>query len=610
MTSPRFEKYYPIILGLLAFVLYANALRNEYSIDDNLVTALNPQVQKGIFGIPEIFASNYTSGTEKSFEYRPLTKATFAVEYTMFGENTFVGHLINLLLYCTTCIVLYRLTLTLFNSKGSVFALVATLIFLAHPTHTEVVNSLKNREELLSFLFCLSSIVFFIKNNETKNSRFFILAAFFYVLALFTKLTCLPFLLIIPLCIYYSGTNNYKAPLYSFLALSLLTASFFVVTNKLLPGTYSREVYYIENPIVAEGSFSTIIFNALQTMWFYLKLYVWPHPLSFYYGYDMFPVAKVISAGSALAFLLHGFMLTYALLNLHKRDLLAFAFIFYLLNMSMYYNIAYPVPGIVSDRALYVSSFGFSLVIALALTRLSFKKMVLLCMLITIPASIRTFSRNADWKDARTLLSGDIEHLRRSVKANLEYASILRHQWENEINISKKNQLAKNTIHHYAQALKIKPDLANPYNEIGKILFNHYDQHEEAQLYFAKAIQMMGSKSEFHFNLATGYVLSKEYDKAEKYFLRTLEIEPEYTKAYQNLFLVYMMQEKLQQAFKINSTLMEKIPNEAYPHFNFGKYYLAVGDSVTAKKYFENALLISPGNTEIMSILQSLNTRP
>lgn len=610
MKRKGIEKYHLIILGLLAFILYANTLRNEYSIDDNLVTALNPLVQEGIVGIPEIFASNYTSSTEKSFEYRPLTKATFAVEYTMFGENTFVGHLINLLLYCTTCIVLYRLTRTLFNSQGAVFALVATLLFLAHPTHTEVVNSLKNREELLSFLFCLSSIVFFIKNNETKNFHFFILATFLYVLALFTKLTCLPFLLIIPLCIYYACRNNYKAPLYSFLALSLVTASFFVITNKLLPGTYSREVYYIENPIVAEGSFSTIIFNALQTMWFYLKLYVWPHPLSFYYGYDMFPVAKVISTGSALAFLLHGFMLIYALLNLQKRDLLAFAFIFYLLNMSMYYNIAYPVPGIVSDRALYVSSFGFSLVIALALTRLSFKKMVLFCMVITIPASIKTFSRNADWKDARTLLSGDVEHLGHSVKANLEYASILKHQWENEINLSKKNKLAKTTIHYFGQALKIKPDLANPYNEIGEILFNHYNQHKKAQQYFAKAIQLMDGKAEFHFNLATGYVLSKDYNKAEQSFLRTLEREPEYTKAYHNLFLVYMMQDQLPKAFNINTILMGKIPNEAYPHFNFGKYYLAVGDRTTAKKYFENALLRSPGNAEIVTILQSLNTNP
>lgn len=603
------EKYYPHFLVLLAFVLYGNSLFNKYSFDDKLVTSIHPQVQKGIKGIPEIFSTNYASGYGDSFEYRPVTKATYAVEYELFGESPAISHLVNVLLYCFTCLLLYRITVSLFISQGSSFVFVAVLFFLVHPTHTEVVSSLKNREEILTFLFCLMSLVFFIKSVKQNNLYFFIPALLFYTLSLFTKLTALPFLLLIPMCLYFVGAENYRLPLRAFLAILSVTMIFLAGIFVFLPGTYNREVYFIENAIVAENSVAVIFLNALQTMWLYIKLCIFPHPLSFYYGYDVFPVAKKISPEIVISFLLHGFMVIYSIVKIWKRDILAFAFLFYLINMSMYFNLVFPAPGIIADRALYVSSYGFSILIAFILTKFFKKKIVFFCAPLVLLASFKTISRNSDWKNSLTLMSKDIKHLGRSAKANMEYASVLRDHWENEKDTAIKEKYAQKAIYYFRESLKIKPDMAIPYNETGKILFHHYHNYAEAKENFLKAVENLDTRAEYHFNLATAYAFLGDSKNAETYFLKTIQINPDDTKAFHNLFLVYMAGKNFESAYRINTKLLEKAAEEVYPYFNFGNYFLAVGDTTNAIRNFEKARSIDANSSEIRSVLESLEKR-
>ena len=44
------------------------------------------------------------------------------------------------------------------------FPFLTVMLFLAHPLHTEVVASLKNREEILSFLGVLLALKYFLKS--------------------------------------------------------------------------------------------------------------------------------------------------------------------------------------------------------------------------------------------------------------------------------------------------------------------------------------------------------------------------------------------------------------------------------------------------------------
>lgn len=76
--------------------------------------------------------------------------------------------------------------------------MIITLLFLAHPIHTEVVASLKNREELLSFLFGLSGIILFSKYYLIKNKSLVIVSTILLLaLSILSKESGVIFLLII-----------------------------------------------------------------------------------------------------------------------------------------------------------------------------------------------------------------------------------------------------------------------------------------------------------------------------------------------------------------------------------------------------------------------------
>jgi len=93
--SDRSHLYILIFLAAFCLLLYANTIPNDYSLDDELVTWTNPQVSKGIKALPEIFTTFYYQASGNvgtiAFGYRPLAKATFAIERSIFGVNPHIS---------------------------------------------------------------------------------------------------------------------------------------------------------------------------------------------------------------------------------------------------------------------------------------------------------------------------------------------------------------------------------------------------------------------------------------------------------------------------------------------------------------------------------------
>ncbi|MES2689833.1 MAG: tetratricopeptide repeat protein, partial [Bacteroidota bacterium] len=78
-------------------------------------------------------------------------------------------------------------------------AFIAALVFAVHPVHTEVVASIKNRDELLAFVFMLLAarhVHLFIK---TKRLPAWLLALLFFSLGMLSKKSIYPMVFILPL---------------------------------------------------------------------------------------------------------------------------------------------------------------------------------------------------------------------------------------------------------------------------------------------------------------------------------------------------------------------------------------------------------------------------
>jgi len=196
-------KYTLLLFIIIAFILYGKSIGHQFNIDDNYVVHNHKLVEKGIKGIPEIFTSRYHDERDLYFGYRPLTVAVFAIETSIFGENPPVHHFINILLYALLIIVLFRLLKKLFPEISANFIVISLLIFSAHPIHTEVVSSLKNREEIFCFLFAALSWMQMLKFYDSKKWKAFLLSLVFLGIAFLAKETAVIFVAVIPLSLFY-----------------------------------------------------------------------------------------------------------------------------------------------------------------------------------------------------------------------------------------------------------------------------------------------------------------------------------------------------------------------------------------------------------------------
>lgn len=225
---PGFLKKYKwdLLIVICSFLLYANSIPNEYNLDDELVTRNHRLTSKGISAIPEIFTSSYYQDqVGHEYEYRPIVLSSFAIENQFFGENPHLSHFINLLLYAFGCLLLFRCLLSIGSIWSYPISLTVVFLFMVHPAHTEVVDSIKNRDEILAFIFGMLSLYTAIKATLLKKKRIFIFTLLFYLLALLSKVTAISFVVLVPLFLLLFTEMEFIGIVILMFALVLITLS-------------------------------------------------------------------------------------------------------------------------------------------------------------------------------------------------------------------------------------------------------------------------------------------------------------------------------------------------------------------------------------------------
>ncbi len=196
-------KFYPLIVFVLAIVLYSNTIPNEYNLDDVLVTNNHRNTAKGLSAWKEILNEfYYEDDMGYRYGYRPVTHLSFALEHQLFGESPHISHSVNVLLYALLCLCIFYFLQALDPARGPTWAFLVAVIFAVHPIHTEVVASIKNRDELLSLLFAVLSLwsVLQLKKHITFfKSAFWLLVSFTcFVLSFYAKKSGISLVLLLP----------------------------------------------------------------------------------------------------------------------------------------------------------------------------------------------------------------------------------------------------------------------------------------------------------------------------------------------------------------------------------------------------------------------------
>ena len=153
---------------VLAVALAASvtALRNGFVYDDVQVIVENPLLHD-LGGLPRTLASPYWSPTVLDRLYRPLTSASFSVDWALGGGRPLSFHATNLTLH----LAVTALVLALGGLLLGPGAVVAALWFAVHPVHVEVVANAVGRSELLVAAGYVGAVLAYVAEGRVARTR-------------------------------------------------------------------------------------------------------------------------------------------------------------------------------------------------------------------------------------------------------------------------------------------------------------------------------------------------------------------------------------------------------------------------------------------------------
>lgn len=608
-----------LIFGF-AFLLYANTLTHDYTQDDAIVIYDNMFTTEGFSGIPGILKYDTFYGFFKvegkdklvaGGRYRPLTLVMFAVEYALFGENSFIGHLGNVLLYGLLGVVLYLLLLKLFSAKGDIpagalLALLTTLFFIAHPTHTEVVANIKGRDEIMTLLGSLAALLFSIKAFNTEKLWLNIVAGITFFLALMSKENAITFLAVVPLTYFVFTKAKFGKIAMQTLPFALAAALFLVIRGQVLGGNFGNEVSMelMNNPFlkIENGRWVTLGFGEkmatiIYTLGKYIQLLVFPHPLT----HDYYPRHVDLMSWRDWQVILSS--LTYVGLavlggiGLLKKRLWGYGIWYYLITLSIVSNIVFPIGTNMSERFLFMPSVGACLAACVCILLLAPSKegndllqekswVVIILAIVLLLFSAKTIHRNFAWKDNFTLFTTDVQvsknsaKLRNSVGGELSAAAIKLKD------PAKINAMLQEAVGHLKEAVKIHPTYKNAYLLLGNS-HNYLKKYEEAIGYYDQALRLDPSYTDAYNNRGITYrdaglfygQQQGDLAKSIQYLTEAQKVLPEDYETVFGLGVAQGMSGNIAQAISLFSKATQLQPNSAAAWRNLGNAYMNAGDT-------------------------------
>lgn len=548
---------FAIISFLIAFLFYGNSISNGFSLDDELVTTTDRKqhlnVEKGIGGIKDIFTSNYAIDGKQNYEYRPIVTLSYAIEWSLFSdhpERASISHFINVLLYAVCGILLFQLINVLFQGKASYFSAVVVILFMIHPIHSEVVNNLKNRDEMLSLIFALLAAIQAFKYIDKGHLYSIFIGLGFITLSILSKRSNLPFVVIVPMMVYFFREVNWKKIGTVFGVLILTQVFFKLIKVTSLKEENLRLFNYVENPLY-EMSFLERIPMYIYTNYLYIQKLFVPYPLGYYYGFNMIPIVTFSDWRFYLSLIFFMSLLGFAIYGFFKKSYYSFAIFFFFISIGGIANLITPMVGIFAERFTFTASISFCFVLVLLLYKLlkldildnkSNVKIYASIAIIALPSLIFTLNRNKDWKSKKSLYVADSNYLKNSAKSN----SLLGSEMQTEAYVLKKEgtfrftemmQKVDSAILFYDRSLDLYATYESNLNNRGALYYEFYFDYLESIKSFKVSTDYNKTYYEGMLNIGNAYCkMAEGYENLIKVIPLSTESKIEKTNAIDKLY--------------------------------------------------------------------------
>jgi Tfp pilus assembly protein PilF len=618
-----------LVVFVIGFALYANTIPHDYALDDRVVIAENTFTQKGLKGIGDILSHDSLSGffggqlrLVQGGRYRPLPLVAFAVEHQLFGLNPHISHLINILLYALTGIVLYGLLSTLLARSQSThrryFSLpfVATLLYVAHPLHTEVIANLKGRDDIMALLGALLALRYTIRYLDTSKAIYLVINFIVFFLALMSKESAMAFVAVIPLTVFFFTDHNLKRNFVSVTSLLLAAAAYMALRHAVLGGPRLETApELMNNPFLYSSKIQELA-TVLYTWLIYAKLLVFPHPLTFDYYPKQIAIIDLANLKAIASVLLCSALAVIAVAGFRKRRRISYGIWFYALTFLPVSNLLLNLGIFMGERLMYVPSLGFCFVVAYMLIcwapRLFKTKEIaryiisgvliaILCLYGTI-----VMSRNRVWANDYTLFTHDVRVSSKSAKSACSAGQVLIEEAVKLRDIRTQGESTGEMVARIGQKTLLPEDERAEFraSDSPDTLRSKIEQRESemralAQMYLSRAIEIHPTYIDALLVQANAYFqYDGDYEKAAETCTRVLQINPNCDIAYLDLETC-LNQCGVDVQVRMWEEALGVDPNRFEPSFHLGILYgHHKNDLGKAIAFLERSVQLNPTNSE------------
>lgn len=469
-----------IVVGLVlaVFIVFGGALRSDFvRFDDDVYVTENPHVRDGLSwkGFIWAFTGRYESN------WIPLTWLSHMLDVSLFGLNPAGHHLTSLCLHAANAVLLFLLLRRLTHRNWPAAWIAAA--FAVHPQRVESVVWVAERKDVLCAFFGLLTLVAYARGAESLGGSKRWPAVVLFALGLMSK----PMLVTLPLLMllfdYWPLNRNAgvcmrvreKMPL---LVLSALAAALAFATQRASGAMRSLEQF----PLDVRLTHAAVAYVE------YLRLFVWPSGLAFFYPH---PGSRPASVRWISALLL---LLLITAVVVRKRRTTPHLFVGWL----WFVITLLPVIGIVqigghawADRYTYLPHIGLLVTLGYTLDRLLVRcsRAWFLSFLLLVPYGWAARRQTAVWRDSERLFL-------------------------NAIAVTSRNWLAHNNLGAWYAT---------------KGLF------EEARRHLEAATTIQPDYAEAHFNLSNVYLSQGLKTEALEALRRAVTHDPKHVRALNNL---------------------------------------------------------------------------
>ncbi|HOJ24947.1 MAG TPA: glycosyltransferase family 39 protein [Bacteroidales bacterium] len=643
-----------IFLFIIASILYLPTITFDYALDDGLIITDNKFTQQGIKGTKDIFTHDAFEGTlgegaqyVAGGRYRPFTQFIFAIQKELFGFHPWIGHLTNILSYALLMVILFLtikalLSFPPFNKENAkLIAFLATVLYLFHPIHTEVVCNIKSLDEIFSMLGSLGAILLLLSyHNKPKIYKLF-LSGFIFFIALLSKENALTWIGVWLFWLIFTHKSfSKKYIINSFVVLLIPAALFLFIRSQVLGAFLYTDVpkELLNNPFV-DSTKSQEIATVLFTWLVYFKLLIFPHPLTHDYYPKQIPILNFGDFRVWLAIIMVLAIIYILIKSWKKNPIIAFAILMFIANFSMVSNLLFNVGTFMNERFVFSASAGFTLVAGWLFTKWgerSPKWAMYVLIAILALYGVKTVSRSFAWKDNLTLFTTDAKTSRNSSRVNAAAAETLVTVAEKTSDPIQKQKMLEDALFYinrtknidsnyyaicdisgriyfamknYEMALESYMDCINKnenqitYNNIYAVGVNAFDDTAVHVAY--KAFNFLTEKfpnnADYLYHLSLSYRFMERFDSAIISLQKVINIDSCHSEAYNQLGEIYSRfigdfksgEYYLKQAVECDSNNYAALEN-------LGVLYGIARRPNEALYYFKKAYNLKPGDKNLI----------